>query len=100
MAEIRKNQNDATRKIDEATGADGVRRVADEFGRVFGLTGQNEDLTRQATQNLEAITQTGSVLARGFQELSREWLDLVQERFQKNAEGVTRLAQCRTQVAE
>jgi phasin family protein len=63
---------------------------------VFGLTGQNEDLTRQATQNLEAITQTGSVLARGFQELSREWLDLVQERFQKNAEGVTRLAQCRT----
>jgi len=96
MAEIRKNQNDATKRTDEATGADGVRRVADEFGRVFGLTGQNEDLTRQATQNLEAITQTGSVLARGFQELSREWLDLVQERFQKNAEGVTRLAQCRT----
>ena len=70
MAEIRKNQNDATKRTDEATGADGVRRVADEFGRVFGLTGQNEDLTRQATQNLEAITQTGSVLARGFQELS------------------------------
>jgi len=33
---------------------------------------------------------------RGRAELSREWLDLVQERFQKNAEGVTRLAQCRT----
>ena len=46
MAEIRKNQNDATKSTDEATGADGVRRAADEFGRVFGLTGQNEDLTR------------------------------------------------------
>src|SRR5215203_3052311 len=78
------------------TGIQAAQRVADQFGRVFGVGGQNEDLTRQATQNLEAITQTGSVLVRGFQEVSREWLDLVQERLQKNAEGVTRLAQCRT----
>src|SRR4051794_41948529 len=99
MAEIRKNQNDATKRTDEATGADGVRRVADEFGRVFGLTGQNEDLTRQATQNLEAITQTGSVLARGFQELSREGLDLLPGRVQKNARGVTPPAQSRTPPA-
>jgi hypothetical protein len=42
------------------TGIQAAQRVADEFGRVFGFGGQNEDLTRQATQNLEAITETGT----------------------------------------
>jgi hypothetical protein len=58
--------------------------------------GQNENLTRQAAKNLEAITDTGSVLIRGLQDVSREWLELVQERLHKNAEGMTKLAQCRT----
>ena len=58
--------------------------------------GQNEDLTRQATENLAAITETGSVLMRGFQDVSREWLELTRERLRKNAEGMTKLTQCRT----
>ncbi len=78
------------------TGIQSAQRVADEFGRVFGFGGQNEDLTRQATQNLEAITETGTILMRGFQDASREWLELTQERLRKNAEGMTKLAQCRT----
>jgi hypothetical protein len=56
------------------TGIQAAQRVAEEFGRVLGVGGQNENLTRQATQNLEAITETGSVLIRGFQDVSREWL--------------------------
>jgi hypothetical protein len=78
------------------TGIQAAQRVAEQFGRVFGVGGQNEDLTRQATQNLEVITETGSVLMRGFQDMSREWLDVMQERLRKNAEGMTKLAQCRT----
>jgi phasin family protein len=78
------------------TGIQSAQRVADEFGRVFGFGGQNEDLTRQATQNIEAITETGTILMRGFQDVSREWLELTQERLRKNAEGMTKLAQCRT----
>src|SRR3954469_23437230 len=78
------------------TGIQAAQRVAEQFGRVFGVGGQNEDLTRQATQNLEAITETGSILMRGFQDVSREWLELTQERLRKNAEGMTKLAQCRT----
>jgi hypothetical protein len=31
----------------------------------------------------EAITDTGSVLIRGLQDVSREWLELVQERLRK-----------------
>ena len=78
------------------TGIQAAQRVADEFSRVFGVGSQNEDLTRQATQNLEAITETGSILMRGFQDVSREWLELTQERLRKNTEGMTKLAQCRT----
>jgi hypothetical protein len=52
-------------------------------------------LARQATRNLEAITETGSVLVRGLQEISREWIELAQERLRKNTEGLARLAQCR-----
>ena len=78
------------------TGIHAAQRVAEEFGRVLGVGGQNENLTRQASQNLEAITETGSVLIRGFQDVSREWLELMQERLRKNAEGMTKLAQCRT----
>ena len=77
---------EATDRADDVvqTGIGAARRVAEEFGRVLGVGGQNENLTRQATQNFEAITETGSVLVRGFQDLSREWLDLMQERLRKN----------------
>ena len=78
------------------TGMRSAQRVAEEFGRVLGVGGQNEDLTRQATENLAAITETGSVLMRGFQEVPREWLELTRERLRKNAEGMTKLTQCRT----
>src|SRR3954468_7421166 len=84
---------EATDRVEDVmqTGLQAAQRVAEEFGRVLGVGGQNENLTRQATQNFDAITETGSVLIRGFQDVSREWLDLMQERLRKNAEGMTKL---------
>ena len=41
------------------------------------------------------MTETGSVLVRGFHDVSREWVELAQQRLQRNAEGLARLAQCR-----
>ena len=105
MADTRRSQNDVLEKTGEAAreatdamrpGIEAARRVAEEFGRVFGVSGPTEDLSRQATQNLGAITETGSLLMRGFQDVSKEWLELMQERLRKNAEGMTKLAQCRT----
>lgn len=109
MADSRKNHSETTTEAARGTrgaveqseaamrsGADAARRIADEFGRAFGMTGNSEELTRQAAKNLEAVTETGSVLARGLQDLSREWFGLVQDRVQKNVAGMTRLAQCRS----
>jgi len=94
----RAGEREATDRAEDVmkTGMQSAQRVAEEFGRVLGIGGQNEDLTRQATENLAAITETGSVLMRGFEDVSREWLELTRERLRKNAEGMTKLTQCRT----
>jgi len=53
-------------------------------------------LTRQAAQNLQAVTQTSTVLARGFQDVSRECLGVMQEQLQRNLDGFTALLRCRS----
>ena len=74
-----------------------IQSSTEQIARSFGLSGQQgEELARQSTRNLEAITECGAILMRGFQEISREWLSLAQHRLQKNLEGVQTLASCQT----
>jgi phasin family protein len=73
------------------------QRMSDQFTRVLGFNGpQSEELTRRASQNLQAVSQASSVLARGAQEVSREVIQLVQDRLQKNIDAVNRLAGTRS----
>ena len=70
---------------------------AEQIARSFGISGeQGDDLARQSSDSLEAITECGAVLARGFQEISRQWMNLAQHRLQKNLEGVQALASCQS----
>ena len=112
MADARKNASEAINETTEAgretvdaaarvvqevavVGLDGVRRMTDQFTRALGLAGQDsEAVTRQATENLGALAETGTVLARGMQDVSREWPSLSQHGLQKNIEGLTQLARC------
>ena len=74
-----------------------VRRLSDQVTKVLGFNGpQAEELARRSSQNLQAVTQANTVLARGFQEASHEWISLAQERLQKNMEGLNRLVGCRS----
>src|SRR3954469_19200302 len=60
------------------TASETVQRMSDQFTRVLGFNGpQSEELTRRASQNLQAVSQASSVLARGAQEVSREVIGLV-----------------------
>jgi len=78
-------------------GLDGARRITEQFTRVLGLSGRESDaVARQASENLGALTETGTILARGFQDVSREWLTLSQHGLQKNIDGLTQLARCRS----
>jgi Phasin protein/N-6 DNA Methylase len=42
------------------------------------------------------IAETGTVLVRGLQDLSREWLKLSEEQLRRNLEAISQLAGCRS----
>jgi hypothetical protein len=58
--------------------------------------GETRDLTEEATQNLRAAVQSGTVLARGLQDVSRECFELSQKRMQRNLDGLNNLVRCRS----
>jgi len=72
-------------------------RATDQFTTALGFSGpQAEQLAHRASGNLQAVSQANTVLARGFQEASHEWISLAQERVTKNLEGLNRLASTRS----
>ncbi len=77
--------------------AQNAQRFTDQVAQIFSFTGgRGEELTRRSSQNLETMTEVSTVVARGVQDLSREWVALLQEQTQRNIEGFTALARCRT----
>ena len=73
------------------------QRLNDQFTQALGFNGpQAEELARRSSQNLQAVSQASTVLARGAQEVSREVIQLVQDRLEANVEAVNRLASTRS----
>jgi hypothetical protein len=63
----------------------------------LGFSGpQAEDLAHRSSQNLRAVSQASTVLAKDAQEVSHEWVGFAQERVQKNMDGLNRLLGCRS----
>ena len=75
----------------------GFQGVTDQMTKVLGFTGPQADaLAKQSSQNMEAVSQASTVIAKGVQEFSQEWFGLAQNRFQKNMEAMNRLVGCRS----
>jgi len=73
------------------------QRMTDQFNQVLGFNGpQAEERARRSSQNLQAVSQASTVLARGAQEVSQEVFGLVQDRLQKNIDAVSRIAGTRS----
>jgi hypothetical protein len=80
-----------------AAASDVAQSTTGQLVTVLGTAGQrSQDLTEHASQNLQMIAQTGTALTRGVQEASGAYLEMVQERVQKNLDGVNALVRCRT----
>src|SRR5215212_1686380 len=74
-----------------------VQNASDQFARALGFSGEEgERLARQSGQNVEAITKFGTVLTQACQDTSREWYGLAQKQAQRNLEGLSQLAHCRS----
>ena len=79
------------------TAKQGFQRVTDQFTQVLGFSGPHaEELTRRSSENIQAVTEASTVLAKGAQDLSREWIGFAQDRQAKNIEGFKRLVGCRS----
>src|SRR5215207_2436825 len=79
------------------TAAQTFQRMTDQVTQVLGFNGpQSEELARRSSQNLQAVSQASTVLARGAQEVSQEVFGLIQDRVQKNIEAVSRIAGTRS----
>src|SRR4051812_15719213 len=75
----------------------GLQSVFDQFARTLGFSGEEgERRAQQSVQNVEAITKCGTVLTQALQDTSREWHGLAQRQLQRNLEGLSRLALCRS----
>jgi phasin family protein len=74
-----------------------TERSMDQFARAFGISGESaQQATQQSARNLESIVQSGTILAGGMQNISREWLAFMQKRMQQNLQRVDALANSRT----
>ncbi|MXQ11175.1 phasin family protein [Microvirga makkahensis] len=69
-------------------------------GQGFQAAGRSDGvalgLSEEAAHNLRAVAQSGTALARGLQEVSREVVDRSQKRLQRNLDGLQSLARCRS----
>ena len=65
--------------------------------RAFGMGGESaQEASDQSSRNLESIVQSGTILAGGFQSISREWLDFARKSLQQNLHRVDTLTNCRS----
>src|SRR4051812_16492989 len=75
----------------------GFQNASDQFACTLGYSGEEgERLARQFGQNVEAITKFGTVLTQALQDTSRECYGLAQKQLQRNLEGLSKLAHCRS----
>jgi phasin family protein len=71
--------------------------IADQFARIWGFDSPRaEEMTRRSSQNVEALSQAGMILAKGGQEVSRQWFEMIQARLVTNIEAMNKLAGVRS----
>jgi hypothetical protein len=79
------------------TAAKHAREATDRITRTLGFSGQDsERLARQSKQNMEAVTRCGTVLTQAFQDASRNWFELAQKQWQRNLDGMNKLARSKS----
>ena len=74
-----------------------LERARDQFARSLGFsTRDRQELERQSASTLKAVNDCSTILLRGVQEISREWITMAQQRFQKNLERAQAFSTCNT----
>ncbi|MDF3061135.1 MAG: hypothetical protein K0S06_1244 [Microvirga sp.] len=79
------------------TASEIAQRSTAHVVELFSFSGKRtQDVAAQAAEGLQAVAQSSTALARGFQEISREWVAMTQNRLQMNVEALTAISRCRS----
>jgi len=80
-----------------STASQTAQRSTDQVVQLFGISGRGtQDLAERASQNLQAVVRSSTILARGAGHLSHEIFGMSQERLLKNIDGLNALLGCRS----
>jgi hypothetical protein len=70
-----------------------ANEASERVSRALGFSGErSERLVEQSKENLDMVARCGTTLTQAFQDTSRGWLELAQKQWQRNLEGMQRLA--------
>jgi hypothetical protein len=78
------------------TAVDVAQRSMGQFMGMFGLGEEKRTRPGQVATSFEAMAESTTVMMRGFQDVSREWLEMSRNRFQTNLDGFNAMARCRS----
>jgi hypothetical protein len=74
-----------------------AQRSTDQAMRFVGLANRDQAWpAAQASKGLQTLAQSGTALASRVQDMSQEWLEMSQNRLQKNLDGLNALVRCRS----
>ncbi|OYD85368.1 phasin family protein [Azospirillum brasilense] len=72
-------------------------QTSDQLKRMMGLSAEAQgEVAQQARENMDVMTQCGSVLMDGMQSIMREWMGFAQEAMARNAEGINAMMRSRS----
>lgn len=107
MADPRETTSDAIGKAASATDK-GIERGGETVRRNFGAGleasrrameeagGRAEQFAQGSAQNMEAMFNASTVLASAAQDISHEWMELLEDRLRSNTECFGKMMQCRS----
>jgi phasin family protein len=72
-------------------------RITDHFTIAMGFAGpEAEKLAARSRENLDAISQANSVMIKGAEDMSHQWMNVAKETFAKNFDALARVGECRS----
>jgi phasin family protein len=74
-----------------------AERSMDQLNKVFGLSGETaRQAMEQSSGNLQALIESTTIIAGGFQNVAGEWMRFAQSRLEENFDHLDEMMGCRT----
>ena len=72
-------------------------RIAEHFTTAMGFAGpEAEKVAARSRENLDAISQANSVMIKGAEDMSHQWMVIAKDAFARNFDAIARVGECRT----